>query len=79
MDEQAVALDISKAFNRVWYNGLFHKPKSHGIPGPVFCFISFLLSNRQLQMVPDGKSLKEDPANSGVPQGSILVPTLFLL
>ena len=43
--------------------------------GVIFSF----LSNRWLQVVLDGKSLQEYPVNSGVPQGSILGRTLFLL
>ena len=39
----------------------------------------FLLSNRWLRVVLDGKSSQEYPVNAGVPQGSILGPTLFLL
>ena len=45
---QAVALDISKAFGRVWHAGLFHRPKSHGISGQIFGLISSFFSNRQL-------------------------------
>ena len=41
--------------------------------------ISSFLSNRWLRVVLDGKSSQECPVNAGVPQGSILVPTLFLL
>ena len=41
--------------------------------------ISSLLSNRQLWVVLDGKSSHEYLANAGVPQGSILPPTLFLI
>ena len=66
---QAVALDISKAFDRVWHAGLLQ----------IFGLISSFLSNRRLRVVLDGKFSQEYPVNAGVPQGSILGPTLFLL
>ena len=71
-----MALDISKAFNRVWHAGLLHKLKSYGISGQIFGLISSFLSNRRLRVVLDGKSSQEYPVNAGVPQGSILGPTL---
>ena len=74
-----MALDISKAFDRVWHAGLLHKLKSYGISGQIFGLISSFLSNRRLQVVLDGKSSQEYPINAGVPQGSILGPALFLL
>ena len=76
---RAVALDISKTFDRVWNAGLLHKLKSYGISGQIFGLISSFLSNRRLWVVLDGKSSQEYPVNAGVPQGSILGPTLFLL
>ena len=76
---RAVALDISKAFDKVWYAGLLHKLKPYGISGQIFSLISSFLSNRRLRVVLDGKSSQEYPVNAGVPQGSILGPTLFLL
>ena len=76
---RAVALDISKAFDRVWHAGLLHKLKSYGISGQIFGLISSFLSNRWLRVVLDGKSSQEYPVNAGVPQGSILGFTLFLL
>ena len=45
---RAVALDISKAFNRVWHAGLLHKLRSYEISGQMFGLISSFLSNRQL-------------------------------
>ena len=45
---QAVALDISKAFDRVWHAGLCHKRKSYGISGQVFDLIFCFLSNKRL-------------------------------
>ena len=76
---QAVALDISKAFGRVWHASHLHKLKSYQIAGQIFGHISSFLSNRQLRVVLDGKSSQEYPVNAGVPQDSILGPTLFLL
>ena len=70
---RAVALDISKAFHRVW------QLKSCGISGHIFGLLCSFLSSRRLWVVLDGKSSQEYPFNAGVPQGSILGPTLFLL
>ena len=75
---RAVALNISQAFDRVRHAGL-HKRKSYGISGQIFSFISSFLSNRWLRVVLDGKFSQEYPVNAGVPQGSILGPSFFLL
>ena len=74
-----MALDISKAFDRVWHAGLLHKLKSYGISGQIFDLISSFLSNRWLRVVLDGKSSQEYPVNAEGPQSSILGPALFLL
>ena len=74
-----MALDIPKAFDAVWHVGILHKLKSYGVSGQIFGLISSFLSNRHLRVVLDGKCSQEYPVNSGVPQGSIHGPTLFLL
>ena len=74
-----MALDIYKAFDRVWHAGLLHKLTFYGISGQIFGLISSFLSNRRLRVILDGKSSQEYPVNMGVPQGSILGPALFLL
>ena len=64
----AVALDISKAFNRV-VAGLLQKFKSLGILDQIFGLISSFLTKKQLQVVLDGKSSREYPVNAEVSQG----------
>ena len=75
---QAVALDISKAFDSVRHAGLLQKLKYYGTSVQTFDLISSFLSNRPLRVVMDRKSSQEYPVNAGVPQGSVLDPTLFL-
>ena len=76
---RAVALDRSKAFDRVGHAGLPHNLKSYGISVQIFGLIFPFLSNRWLRVVLNGKSSQEYPLNAGFPQGSILGPTHFLL
>ena len=45
---QAIALDISKVFDRVWHTGLLHKVRCYGRLGQIFGLISSFLSNRHL-------------------------------
>ena len=47
----AVAIDVSKAFVKVWHVGLLQKRKSYGISGQIFGPISSFLNNRWLQVV----------------------------
>ena len=56
---RAVALDISKAFVKVWHAAVVHKLKSYGISGQIFGLISSFLTNRRLQVVLNGKLLLE--------------------
>ena len=79
MATRAVALDIAKAFDRIWHVALLHRLRSYGISGRIFGLISSFLSNRRLRVVLDRKSSQEYPVNAGVAQGSILGLTLFLL
>ena len=76
---KSIALDISKAFDKVWHKGLLHKLLGYGINGNVFGLIKSFLSNRYLRVVVDGQKSETFSINAGVPQGSILGPTLFLL
>ena len=75
----AVALDISKAFDRVWHKALIQKLPSYGFYPSLCSFISSFLSGRTISAVVDGHCSSPKSINSGVPQGSVLSPTLFLI
>ena len=77
---RAVALDISKTFDRVWQRDLFTNLSLMEFQVRYLAlFLLFSVKKRWLWAVLDGKSLQEYPFNAGVPQRSILGPTLFLL
>lgn len=75
----AGSLDITKAFDRVWHKALLSKLPSYGLPNGLCTWIASFLSGRSIQVVVDGLCSKTIPINAGVPQGSVLSPTLFLL
>ena len=78
-ESYAIALDISKAFDRVWHKSLVSKLPSYGFYPSICAFISNFLSGRSIAAVVDGHCSSSKSINSGVPQGSVLSPTLFLL
>ncbi len=75
----SVALYISKAFDRVWRKSLLSKLPSFGFYPSLCSFISSFLLGRSIPPVVDGHCSSPKLINSGVPQGSVLSPTLFLL
>ncbi len=78
-DVRAVFLDLSKAFDRVWHRGLLFKLRQLGITGPILSWLESYLSDRHQRVVIDGQSSEWIKTESGVPQGSILGPLLFLV
>ena len=78
-ETRAIALDISKAFDKVWHAGLLHKLKSYGVVGPILGILESFMIERSLKVVLDGQSSPLFCINAGVPQGSVLGPTLFLV
>lgn len=75
----ALYLDFSKAFDKVDHQILLRKLKAIGITGKLHSWITSFLSNRFQQVMINGKSSKKAKVLSGVPQGTVLGPILFLL
>ena len=76
---RAVFLDISKAFDKVWHEGLVFKLKCNGIQGDVLNLLTDFLNDRCQRTLLNGKISDWAHVEAGVPQGSVLGPLLFLI
>ena len=74
---RGVFLDISKAFDKVWHEGLIYKLEQNGISGNLLLLLTDFLKNRKQRVVLNGQVSSWADILAGVPQGSILGPLFF--
>ena len=74
-----ILLDFSKAFNKVPHRRLLLKLHHYGIRGTTQQWIAHFLQGRDQKVILNGQSSNSAPVHSGVPQGMVLGPILFLV
>ena len=75
----ALFLDFTKAFDKVSHRKLCHKLSCYGVKGNLLRWIKDYLTDRSQCVLLDRISSKSHQVLSGVPQGSVLAPLLFLI
>ena len=79
LEVRSVYLDMSKAFDKVWHEGLIFKLKQNGVEGNFLALLKNYLTNYKQRVVINGMESDWGCIKAGVPQGSVLGPLLFLV
>ena len=75
----AIFIDVEKAFDSVWHDGLRYKLMNGSLPRKMVRLISSFLSDRTIKVNCCNNCSEEVTLNAGTPQGSVLSPLLFII
>ena len=75
----AVFIDLQQAYDRVWRKGLFFKMQNMGIKGKMYSWVKAFLTDRLIQTRLNDTLSSKTTLEEGLPQGSALSCTLFLI
>ena len=79
LEVRSVDFDISKAFDKVWHEGLLFKLKQNGIEGNLLVLLKNYLGNRKQRVVINGAESEWSEIEAGVTKGSVHGPSIFLI
>ena len=79
LEVRSIFLDIAKAFDKVWHDGITFKLTQNGIPGNLLNLWRDFLNERKQRVILSGQFSTWKNVSAGVPQGSMLGPLLFLI
>lgn len=77
--QRTIALDVLKAFDKVWHRRLIHKLSDYVIKGSVFSIIKSFLRGRSLNVIVNGQFLDAQVINASVLQGTLHGSTLCFI
>ena len=75
----AVFIDVEKAFDSVWHNGLRYRLMNSELPNKIIRLMSSFISDRTITVKINDEMSDKVKLNAGTPQGSVLSPHLFLM
>ena len=75
----AVFVDLQQAYDRVWRKGLLYKMQELGVHGKIYAWIKNFLTERHIQTKINNATSSKETLEEGLPQGSSLSCTLFLI